>query len=497
MGLAAWKKVMEGYAPVLVDHATWQITIGGVSARLEVVADRGSDAGVRVVVPLDGSVAALRLVAAERALSEGARLRTGDRELDDAVWIYTDELPTLGALSAEVRSLLVELFRAGASVGAEGLELAPWVSEGLGEARLQELLTKVTRLAEIMTFRAGKRRFAPLMGLVEGDPDPAVRRQLRTLAELDPEARQDLARGEVRRTRKKDPASFEALATVARGAGASRAEARGAWTKLVAWFEMERLMPLIAEVGPANAPMVIGQLVQRAGRPDAELGAIARALLTLAPSGRGGEPTMLIGLAAVFERARYVEAAGWLLRRFGDDERPLVRQAVMRALLVMPSGGADAWLDMLPEADLRAMVLSAGEVGRALAEAGATLGPLLGALAGRVDERAVPAVPHYVAALALSGGAGDAGWLARLLASDSVAAQLAAIEGLGVIGGPADLARLSPLTRGILRQRQIKDAAARAIAAIRARHPNAVEGALALSGDARGGLTVAESGDER
>lgn len=78
-------------------------------------------------------------------------------------------------------------------------------------------------------------------------------------------------------------------------------------------------------------------------------------------------------------------------------------------------------------------------------------------------------------ALARIAGPGAESALASMLDLDNPVVQTAAAHGLGEIGSPASIARLKPIASQAIDSPELRESAADAIAAIRTRHPGAVE----------------------
>ena len=189
-----------------------------------------------------------------------------------------------------------------------------------------------------------------------------------------------------------------------------------------------------------------------------------------------------------------LDALRTLLRHWPDDEETL------RVCDRLAHGTADD--AVVAEA---ASVVGATDRLRAIASGGPSeeaRGIALRGLVGRVDDGEV----SRLAVDALDGGARldairvlqrlgrpqDEPHLFPLLDDDSVEVQTAVIEALSALGTLAAVEPLLPLTKGLLRSSDLKDAARSAVAALQERHGRGVAGDVALVDEAgAGGVAIA------
>lgn len=513
MGIAVWREALAALAPTF-DGAAWQVTVDGATLAIEVVPSWREEGDLRVSVPFAEEGSRMHLVRPAHALSEEGRILTGDAALDQRVLLFGEPVSVLAVLGANTRRLLIELLDLGLSFSPGRLVLEPWATSMLAGDAIGHALKKMAHLSHALAPPEGAQSFARIAALAVGDPDPEVRRTLAALAAEHPEIRTADAYRLVRHATVADDATFAALATLVRDTSTPQRRWREAWQRLLALFPVGRVSSLFGWVDEATFDFLIGQLVGRAARaaapvdagrpggaePPAGVEAIAAAIHLLLEKHGPLDASGTIGVAQVFRKARFTKGVPWLVRALHRANSKEAMRAALEALLVMPVPAADIVDKLL--ADGRAFAID--EAPNVVESLERPIGALYFALftasqagAGASTAAHRDTVLRYLDSFVALEDPSVADLVVPLVTAPDDAVRLMALRTLGAIGELRHLELIAPHSRGFFRASELKQAAAAAMEAIRARHlPNAERGALALAEDG-GGLALSQGDEDR
>ncbi len=443
---------------------------------VEVVSTSASDVSIRVRLALPEPRRGLTMRSLMRSLESSGRIITGDDTFDQQVCVH-DDPSLLMALDFHTRRRFVSLAASGVEAYGGGLVLDPWATEALADpvdtvAAMFELLSKISDASPAKVVR-----------IIQTDPVLGARDAFAALFEKNSVVQTGLAEQRVRDIAHASEEGFASLSGAATDQTMSESVRLEAIERLLAFFPLSRVMPVLETV-------------------DAEVVNASVEFLTRAITSKEDCNLVLPILLRVASR-RKLEAA--LAARLVVAVAETKNSALLPVLAALVDHGGDSVvardaLTVLMGFDVPALELERvlSEQGRRLAE---TLAPQLCEQDPKLDRRLLLRLYRCLSAKEahararylrlFSVGRPPAPYLAlaagELENTEHGEVRQAAIEVLANLGERSHIGALRPFTEGLLRDAETKNAARSAISRIKERHPG--------EGDA-GSVSVATGGGE-